>query len=82
MKTDTRPAVAPPAVPRLRRLGYLLVRRRRLVMIMSLLATLAMAVLAAGAVGGLSLARFEAPGSESDRAGPSSPSGSAPAAWT
>ncbi|WP_406317072.1 MMPL family transporter [Streptosporangium sp. NBC_01639] len=69
MKTDTRPAVAPPAVPRLRRLGYLLVRRRRLVMIVSLLATLAMAVLAVGAVGGLSLARFEAPGSESDRAG-------------
>ncbi|ACZ85710.1 drug exporter of the RND superfamily-like protein [Streptosporangium roseum DSM 43021] len=64
-----RAVAAPPAPPPLRRLGHLLVRRRRLVMVVSLLATLAMAVLAAGAVGGLSLARFEAPGSESDRAG-------------
>ncbi|MER5321482.1 MMPL family transporter [Streptosporangium roseum] len=69
MKTDVRAVAAPPAPPPLRRLGYLLVHRRRLVMAVSLLATLAMAVLAAGAVGGLSLARFEAPGSESDRAG-------------
>ncbi|MGV9777596.1 MMPL family transporter [Streptosporangium sp. NPDC003464] len=69
MRTDVRAVAAPPGPPPLRRLGYLLVRRRRLVMAVSLLAALAMAALAAGTVGGLSLARFEAPGSESDRAG-------------
>ncbi|WP_431897507.1 MMPL family transporter [Nonomuraea sp. bgisy101] len=50
-------------------MGAFLVRRRRLVMVLALLATLAMAALAAGTVNALSLARFEAPGSESDRAG-------------
>ncbi|GII01993.1 membrane protein [Planobispora takensis] len=59
---------APPAPVLLRRLGHTLVRRRRAVLVLSLLATLAMGLLAAQAVAGFSLARFEAPGSESDRA--------------
>ncbi|MGW4475355.1 MMPL family transporter [Nonomuraea sp. NPDC004354] len=50
-------------------MGAFLVRRRRLVMLLSLLATLVMGALGAGTVNALSLARFEAPGSESDRAG-------------
>ncbi|MFD9941812.1 MMPL family transporter [Nonomuraea sp. NPDC059023] len=58
----------PPPLPRLRKLGYFLVRRRRLVLSLALLAFVAAAALAAGAVPRLSLARFEAPGSESDRA--------------
>ncbi|MFI6907513.1 MMPL family transporter [Nonomuraea sp. NPDC050394] len=60
-------AKAPPP-PRLRKLGYFLVRRHRLVLSLALLAFVAAAALAAGAVPRLSLARFEAPGSESDRA--------------
>jgi RND superfamily putative drug exporter len=56
------------AGPPLRRLGYLLVRRRRLVLALSAVVLIVAGVLAAGAVSGLSLARFEAPGSESDRA--------------
>ncbi|MEV4891026.1 MMPL family transporter [Nonomuraea sp. NPDC055795] len=69
----TRPRAAkapppPPPPPRLRKLGYFLVRRRRLVLSLALLAFVAAAALAAGAVPRLSLARFEAPGSESDRA--------------
>ncbi|GAA5074520.1 RND superfamily putative drug exporter [Thermocatellispora tengchongensis] len=67
LRQETRPA-PPHEVPRLRRLGYLLVRRRRLVMILSLLGVVIMGALAAGTVGGLSLARYDAPGSESDRA--------------
>ncbi|GLW12079.1 membrane protein [Microtetraspora sp. NBRC 13810] len=62
-----RPANAPPAPP-LRRLGHLLVRRRRAVLICTLLATVMLGALAAGTVGGLSLARYDAPGSESDLA--------------
>ncbi|MEU8401709.1 MMPL family transporter [Nonomuraea sp. NPDC048892] len=54
--------------PPLRRLGFLLVRRRRLVLALALAGLIAAGVLAAGAASGLSLARFEAPGSESDRA--------------
>ncbi|MFE0147417.1 MMPL family transporter [Nonomuraea sp. NPDC059007] len=61
-------APPPPPLPRLRKLGYFLVRRRRLVLSLALLAFVAAAALAAGAVPRLSLARFEAPGSESDRA--------------
>ncbi|MFI9551412.1 MMPL family transporter [Nonomuraea endophytica] len=65
----TRPrAVKAPPPPRLRKLGYFLVRRRRLVLTLALLAFVVAAALAAGAVPRLSLARFEAPGSESDRA--------------
>jgi RND superfamily putative drug exporter len=52
----------------LRRLGWWAVRRRRLVLLCSLVAAVVAGVLAAGTVGALSLARFEAPGSESDRA--------------
>ena len=52
----------------LRRLGWWAVRRRRLVLLCSLAAAVVAGVLAAGTVGALSLARFEAPGSESDRA--------------
>ncbi|NRQ35844.1 MMPL family transporter [Nonomuraea sp. NN258] len=57
-----------PAPPPLRRLGLLLVRRRRLVLALSLVVLVVAGILAAGAVPRLSLARFEAPGSESDRA--------------
>ncbi|MEV0384459.1 MMPL family transporter [Nonomuraea sp. NPDC050643] len=71
MTTVARPR--PPAQdatggPPLRRLGFLLVRRRRLVLTLALALLIAAGVLAAGTVSGLSLARFEAPGSESDRA--------------
>jgi len=62
MENRTRPDRA------LRRLGWWAVRRRRLVLACSLVAAVVAAVLAAGTVGALSLARFEAPGSESDRA--------------
>ncbi|MFB9880173.1 MMPL family transporter [Planobispora siamensis] len=68
MRIDGLVRQAPPAPALLRRLGYTLVRRRRAVMVLSLLATLGMGLLAAQAVAGFSLARFEAPGSESDRA--------------
>ncbi|SDI01911.1 MMPL family transporter [Nonomuraea jiangxiensis] len=54
--------------PRLRRLGFLLVRRRRLVLSLALAALVVAGALAAGVVPRLSLARFEAPGSESDTA--------------
>ncbi|MFF3441979.1 MMPL family transporter [Streptosporangium sp. NPDC002721] len=67
VRTHAPPLAAPP-VPPLRRLGYLLVRRRRLVMILALLGTVVMGTLAAGTVSGLSLARYDAPGSESDQA--------------
>ncbi|MEV0351834.1 MMPL family transporter [Nonomuraea sp. NPDC050680] len=63
-----RPVHSATAEPPLRRLGYFLVRRRRLVLTLALLGLIAAGVLAAGAVPRLSLARFEAPGSESDRA--------------
>ncbi|GGS87023.1 MMPL family transporter [Nonomuraea spiralis] len=54
--------------PPLRRLGHLLVRRRRLVLALAALVLVVAGTLAAGTVSRLSLARFEAPGSESDRA--------------
>ncbi|MEV0615982.1 MMPL family transporter [Nonomuraea sp. NPDC050404] len=54
--------------PPLRRLGFVLVRRRKLVLALALALLIGAGVLAAGAASGLSLARFEAPGSESDRA--------------
>ncbi|SEG84594.1 putative drug exporter of the RND superfamily [Nonomuraea solani] len=54
--------------PALRRLGFLLVRRRKLVLSLALALLVVAGVLAAGTVSGLSLSRFEAPGSESDRA--------------
>ncbi|MGN9839553.1 MMPL family transporter [Nonomuraea sp. H19] len=63
-----RPRPTATAEPPLRRLGHLLVRRRRLVLTLTLLVLIVAATLAAGAVPRLSLARFEAPGSESDRA--------------
>ncbi|MGW1742924.1 MMPL family transporter [Nocardia sp. NPDC001965] len=56
------------AEPRLRRLGYWLEAHRRAVVMLSLLGVVAMAAIGVATVGGLSLARFEAPGSESDRA--------------
>ncbi|GAA2211223.1 MMPL family transporter [Nonomuraea monospora] len=66
----TRARSARPATkgPPLRRLGFVLVRRRRLVLALALALLVGAGVLAAGAASGLSLARFEAPGSESDRA--------------
>ncbi|TYB61123.1 MMPL family transporter [Nonomuraea sp. PA05] len=66
----TRARSARPATkgPPLRRLGFVLVRRRRLVLALALALLIGAGVLAAGAASGLSLARFEAPGSESDRA--------------
>ncbi|MCK2220740.1 MMPL family transporter [Actinomadura sp. ATCC 31491] len=54
--------------PPLRRLGFFLARRHRAVLALALLGFVVAGVLAAGAVPRLSLARFEAPGSESDRA--------------
>ncbi|NNH76066.1 MMPL family transporter [Nocardia uniformis] len=68
MVTTQPPPTSTPTTPWLRRFGYLLVRRRRLVLIAALLGTIGLAGIAAGTVGSLSLARFEAPGSESDRA--------------
>ncbi|MGP4093131.1 MMPL family transporter [Nonomuraea sp. KM90] len=68
VNTRPRPARAATGGPPLRRLGFLLVRRRRLVLSLALALLIGAGVLAAGAVSGLSLARFEAPGSESDRA--------------
>ncbi|MEV4799414.1 MMPL family transporter [Nonomuraea sp. NPDC049421] len=56
------------AAPPLRRLGFVLVRRARAVLGLALALFVLAAALAAGAVPRLSLARFEAPGSESDRA--------------
>ncbi|MFD0477863.1 MMPL family transporter [Nonomuraea thailandensis] len=66
--TRARPARRATAGPPLRRLGFLLVRHRRLVLALALALLIGAGVLAAGAASGLSLARFEAPGSESDRA--------------
>ncbi|WP_188192866.1 MMPL family transporter [Nonomuraea sp. SYSU D8015] len=66
--TRARPVHAATTGPPLRRLGHLLVRRRRLVLSLALLALVVAGALAAAAVPRLSLARFEAPGSESDRA--------------
>ncbi|MBF8191367.1 MMPL family transporter [Nonomuraea sp. K274] len=63
-----RPPHAATHGPPLRRLGLLLVRRRRLVLSLSLVVLIVAGVLAAGAASRLSLSRFEAPGSESDRA--------------
>ncbi|MEV1007066.1 MMPL family transporter [Streptomyces sp. NPDC049881] len=54
--------------PLLRRLGTLTTRRRRAVLIAGAVVFLIAAVLGAGAQSVLSLSRFEAPGSESDRA--------------
>ncbi|MFB9624660.1 MMPL family transporter [Nonomuraea helvata] len=66
--TQVRPAREETGGPPLRRLGLLLVRRRRIVLALSAVVLVVAAALAAGAVPRLSLARFEAPGSESDRA--------------
>ncbi|MEV4113587.1 MMPL family transporter [Nonomuraea sp. NPDC049695] len=66
--TQVRPAREATGGPPLRRLGFLLVRRRRIVLALSAVVLVVAAALAAGAVPRLSLARFEAPGSESDRA--------------
>ncbi|MGR6921646.1 MMPL family transporter [[Actinomadura] parvosata] len=63
--TRARPVTARPP---LRRLGFFLARRHRLVLALALALLAGAGVLAAGAASGLSLARFEAPGSESDRA--------------
>ncbi|WP_431909380.1 MMPL family transporter [Nonomuraea jabiensis] len=68
LNTRLQPVHAKPAGPPLRRLGFLLVRRRRAVLALALAVLAVAAALAAGAVPRLSLARFEAPGSESDRA--------------
>ncbi|MFI6731732.1 MMPL family transporter [Nonomuraea sp. NPDC050451] len=68
LNTRPRPVHAKTAGPPLRRLGFLLVRRRRAVLALALVVLAVAAALAAGAVPRLSLARFEAPGSESDRA--------------
>ncbi|MFI7700941.1 MMPL family transporter [Nonomuraea sp. NPDC049480] len=68
VNTRARPVHETTTGPPLRRLGFLLVRRRRLVLALALLALVAAGALAAGAVPRLSLSRFEAPGSESDRA--------------
>ncbi|TMR88227.1 MMPL family transporter [Nonomuraea basaltis] len=68
VNTRARPAPAAVSGPPLRRLGFLLVRRRRLVLALALIVLVVAGTLAAGAVPRLSLARFEAPGSESDRA--------------
>ncbi|WP_441108844.1 MMPL family transporter [Nonomuraea sp. ZG12] len=56
------------AGPPLRRLGFFLARRRRAVLGLALALAVVAGVLAAGAVPRMSLSRFEAPGSESDRA--------------
>ncbi|MEV4571880.1 MMPL family transporter [Nonomuraea jabiensis] len=68
LNTRLRPVHTKPGGPPLRRLGFLLVRRRRAVLALALVVLAVAAALAAGAVPRLSLARFEAPGSESDRA--------------
>ncbi|MEQ4716395.1 MMPL family transporter [Nonomuraea sp. B19D2] len=68
VNTQIRPAREETGGPPLRRLGFLLVRRRRIVLALSAVVLIVAAALAAGAVPRLSLARFEAPGSESDRA--------------
>ncbi len=65
--TERRP-VREEAGPPLRRLGFFLVRRRRAVLGLALALAVVAGVLAAGTVPRLSLSRFEAPGSESDRA--------------
>ncbi|WP_433441763.1 MMPL family transporter [Nonomuraea sp. CA-141351] len=68
VNTQVRPAREETGGPPLRRLGFLLVRRRRIVLALAAVVLVAAAALAVGAVPRLSLARFEAPGSESDRA--------------
>jgi RND superfamily putative drug exporter len=68
LNTRARPVHAATTGPPLRRLGHLLARRHRLVLSLALLTLVVAGTLAAGAVPRLSLARFEAPGSESDRA--------------
>ncbi|MET9240171.1 MMPL family transporter [Nonomuraea sp. NPDC003709] len=68
LNTRPRPVHTKTAGPPLRRLGFLIVRRRRAVLVLALVVLAVAAALAAGAVPRLSLARFEAPGSESDRA--------------
>ncbi|MGN9780049.1 MMPL family transporter [Nonomuraea sp. ZG12] len=65
--TERRP-VRDEAGPPLRRLGFFLARRRRAVLGLALALAVVAGVLAAGAVPRMSLSRFEAPGSESDRA--------------
>ncbi|MFF2660995.1 MMPL family transporter [Kitasatospora sp. NPDC058032] len=55
-------------VPLLRRLGRLLVDRRRAVLIVGTVVLVVAAALGAGAQKALSLSRFEAPGSQSNRA--------------
>ncbi|PRX98791.1 MMPL family transporter [Allonocardiopsis opalescens] len=61
------PSQAAPSRAVLARLGRLLYRRRRTAVVAALLVLVATAVLGAPTVGALGLARFEAPGSESDR---------------
>ncbi|MFI6177045.1 MMPL family transporter [Nonomuraea sp. NPDC051191] len=68
VNVTTRGPRATAAEPPLRRLGHLLVRRRRVVLALAALVLVVAGVLAAGTVSRLSLARFEAPGSASDRA--------------
>ncbi|GAA4517211.1 MULTISPECIES: MMPL family transporter [Nonomuraea] len=68
MLITERAPVRRDAGPPLRRLGFFLVRRRRAVLGLALALFVLAGALAAGAVPRLSLARFEAPGSESDRA--------------
>ncbi|MEW9547365.1 MMPL family transporter [Nonomuraea sp. NPDC050783] len=65
--TSSLPTFREPGPP-LRRLGFFLARHSRAVLALALLGFVVAGVLAAGAVPRLSLARFEAPGSESDRA--------------
>ncbi|WP_327682183.1 MMPL family transporter [Kitasatospora sp. NBC_00458] len=66
--TLTLEPAADQRVPLLRRLGRLLVDRRRAVLITGTVLLVVAAALGAGAQKALSLSRFEAPGSQSDRA--------------
>ncbi|WP_112136731.1 MMPL family transporter [Glycomyces dulcitolivorans] len=66
--TSTAPPLAPPDGTMLR-LGRIMYRRRRSVLVASLLAFVAAAFTAAGAMDALVLSRFEVPGSESVSAG-------------
>ncbi|WP_226899874.1 MMPL family transporter [Nonomuraea phyllanthi] len=68
VNTRVRPAREQTGGPPLRRLGFLLVRRRKVVLALAAAVLVLAGALAAGAVPRLSLSRFEAPGSESDRA--------------
>lgn len=58
-----------PGEPMLRRLGQLIARRRWFVLIASMIATVIFGAIGSGALGVLSLSRFEVPGSESIRVG-------------